>query len=236
MEKMQAQARKAVYWHSINAAIAYYIRRCTICTKEKASPLAQPMLPQDIPNGCGRRLQLPTSSTKAKSTYSSAICLESTPSYLRYHPNQPIPFSKSSRNSYPSMDHPATSILTIVLPLHLMSSCSSYNNTSTIPPLPHTPPKSNRFIKRQVKILNTTLSTIQDTGKSIEDLLLDLWSTPIGPKMFLPREILHNRMSQCPGKPSTTVDMEHICNHLLAKRKARQNTLMEPIMPNQWHN
>ena len=47
---MQAQAREAVYWPSIDANIADYIHQCTICTKHKASPPAQPMLPRDVPD------------------------------------------------------------------------------------------------------------------------------------------------------------------------------------------
>ena len=118
-------------------------RGCTICTKHKASPPAQAILPQDIPNGLWQEIaRLTTSTTKAKSTSSSAICLASTPSYLRVNIQaSPFPFPKSIRNSYPSMNHPATSTLTMALPLHLRSSCSSYNNNrSLIPPLPHTSP------------------------------------------------------------------------------------------------
>ena len=51
MEKMQVQGSKAVYWPCIDAYIADYIWRCTICTKYKASLLAQPMLPWDILHG-----------------------------------------------------------------------------------------------------------------------------------------------------------------------------------------
>ena len=51
MKKMQAQAREGVCWPSIDAYIVNYIRKCTICTKHIASPLAQTMLPCDIPDG-----------------------------------------------------------------------------------------------------------------------------------------------------------------------------------------
>ena len=53
----------------------------------------------------------------------------------------------------------------------------------------------------------STLSTTQDASTSLEDLLLDVQSTPIGPIMPSPREILHNRTTQHPGKQSTPVDM-----------------------------
>ena len=50
IDKMRAQAREAVYWPGIDADIVDYIYWCTICTKHKASPHAQPMLPRDISN------------------------------------------------------------------------------------------------------------------------------------------------------------------------------------------
>ena len=51
ISRMQAQAREAVYWPGIDANIANHVCQCTICTKHKASPPAQPMLPWDIPDG-----------------------------------------------------------------------------------------------------------------------------------------------------------------------------------------
>ena len=51
MEKMWPQTRGAIYWPGIDAYIADHIHQCTICTKHKASPPAQLMLPRDIPDG-----------------------------------------------------------------------------------------------------------------------------------------------------------------------------------------
>ena len=51
IEKMTHIARPNVYWPGIDANIADYVRRCTICTKHKASKTVQPMLPHDIPDG-----------------------------------------------------------------------------------------------------------------------------------------------------------------------------------------
>ena len=48
---MQAQVRETVYWPGLDADIADYVNQCTICTKHKASPPAQPMLATDIPDG-----------------------------------------------------------------------------------------------------------------------------------------------------------------------------------------
>ena len=42
---------EVVYQPSIDAYIVDYVCQCTICTKRKASPPAQPMFPRDIPDG-----------------------------------------------------------------------------------------------------------------------------------------------------------------------------------------
>ena len=39
IDRMQSQVREAVYWPSIDADIAVYVCWCTVCTKNKASPL-----------------------------------------------------------------------------------------------------------------------------------------------------------------------------------------------------
>ena len=49
IKKMTHIVRANVYWPSINADIANYTKRCTICAKYKASQTVQPMLPCDIP-------------------------------------------------------------------------------------------------------------------------------------------------------------------------------------------
>ena len=66
------------------------------------------------------------------------------------------------------------------------------------------------------------LSTTQEYGKSLEELLFDLCSTPIGANMPSPQEILHNRTFQWPGKPSTPVDMECVCNFLLLRKQSQK--------------
>ena len=51
IHRMQTHVREKVYWPGIDADIADYICQCTICTKHKACPPAQPMLPRDVPDG-----------------------------------------------------------------------------------------------------------------------------------------------------------------------------------------
>ena len=82
--------------------------------------------------------------------------------------------------------------------------------------------KKNTFIDHQIKTIKTALSTYQEAKQSIEDILLNVGSQPIGPNQPPPREILHNRTEQCPGRPSNPCDMEHICNYLIAKKTAQK--------------
>ena len=78
------------------------------------------------------------------------------------------------------------------------------------------------FIECQVRTLKTTLSTAWDSKKTKDDLLLDLWSTPIGSNMPFSWEILHNRTFQQPSKPSSPVDMESVQNFLLSRKQSQK--------------
>ena len=79
-------------------------------------------------------------------------------------------------------------------------------------------PRSNGFIEHQIKTIKTALSTCQESKQSVEDLLLNIRTQPIGPHLPSPREILHNRTEECPGKPTQPVNMEDIRNYLISKK------------------
>ena len=83
-------------------------------------------------------------------------------------------------------------------------------------------PKSNRFIERQVKTMKTALATATTSGKTLDDVLLSLRSSPIGPNLPSPREILHNRTEEHPGQPSYPVDCEQVRNYLLDKKTTQK--------------
>ena len=51
IDRIQAQVREAVYWPGIDAYIVNYVHQYTICTKHKACPPTQPMLPRYLPEG-----------------------------------------------------------------------------------------------------------------------------------------------------------------------------------------
>ena len=59
-------ARSNVYWPGIDADISDYVRRCTICTKYKASQSTQPMLLWDIPDSPWQELAADYFTNKGK--------------------------------------------------------------------------------------------------------------------------------------------------------------------------
>ena len=93
-------------------------------------------------------------------------------------------------------------------------------------------PKSNGFIERQVKTIKTALAPAKASGKTLHDLLLCIRSTPIGPNLPLPREILHNHTEECPGQPSHPINYEQVRNYLLDKKKSKRNIAIKVTMSN----
>ena len=70
--------------------------------------------------------------------------------------------------------------------------------------------------------MKTSLATATASGKTIDDVLLSLRSTPTGPNLPSPREILHNHTEEHPGQPSHQVDYEQIRNYLLNKKATQK--------------
>ena len=96
-----------------------------------------------------------------------------------------------------------------------------YHYIDHITSSPHFP-RSNGFIDHQVHTIKTALSTSHNSSKTLEDLLLDLCSTPIRPNMPSPWEILHNRTLQCCSRPSAPVNMESVRNYLLSRKQSQK--------------
>ena len=63
---------------------------------------------------------------------------------------------------------------------------------------------------------------LQLISKTLDDVLLSLRSSPIGPNLPSPREILHNHTEECPGQPSHPVDCEQVRNYLLDKKATQK--------------
>ena len=70
--------------------------------------------------------------------------------------------------------------------------------------------------------MKTALATATTSGKTLDDVLLSLRSSPISPNLPSPREILHNCTEECPGQPSHPVDCEQVRNYLLDKKTTQK--------------
>ena len=79
-------------------------------------------------------------------------------------------------------------------------------------------PKSNGYIEHQVKTIKTALTTAEASGKTLDKILLHIRSTPIGPDLPSPREILHSLTDDRPGKPSRPVHFTQIRNYLISQK------------------
>ena len=221
IDRMQAQVREAVYWPSIDTDIADYVHQCTICTKHKTSP-AQPMLPRGVPDGPWQEIMADYFTHKDKEYLLICDQFSKYPFLYKVSTKSTQSYVHASWRSYCSMAHHSCSYrqwaTLCVWGTHTILTVSPHR---TLHFSPHFP-RSNGFIECQVQTLKTALSTGQGSHKTLEDVLLDLQSTLIGPNMPSPHEILHNRMFQCLSKPSQPVDMESVRNYLLSHRQSQK--------------
>ena len=128
MDRMQAQVREAVYLPSIDADIVDYVHQCAICTKHKASPPTQPMLPRDVSNGPWQEITANYLTHKGKEFLLVWDLFGKYPSCIRSPQSQPNPYVHVHKSSSCSMDLLVCSTLTMVHPSHLIklhSSCSA---------------------------------------------------------------------------------------------------------------
>ena len=56
----------------------------------------------------------------------------------------------------------------------------------------------------------------------MDNILLSIRSTPIGPNLPSPGENLHNHTEECPGQPSHPTDYEQARNYLLDKKATQK--------------
>ena len=180
----------------------------------------------------GHRLQPIASPTSVESTCWYAIYSASTPSFTRSQPNLPshvytfawahlsvwatIP-ALHGNNGPPFASNELAQFLQHHHIGHITSSLHF--------------PRSNGFIEWQVCTIKTMLSTSQDSRKTLEDLLLDMWSTPIGPNMPFPGR------SSTIQPSSTLVDQVHQSTWRVwgtassPESNPKRHSLIEPMAP-----
>ena len=107
--------------------------------------------------------------------------------------------------------------------------CPRYYLPNLIIPLP----QSNGFTESQIKTIKTSLTTAKTSGISIEHLLQTLRCTSIGPNIHSHCEIIHNYTDECPGQPSTPIDLEKVKETILLLKRSKRKTIMtKDIEPN----
>ena len=223
IEKMQHLAREKIYWPGLDADIIEYVKHCTICTKHKATQATQPMIPRDIPEGPWQDLAADFFH------HNNTNYILITDTFSKY----PFLYKVSSKAAEPvtkriksliSQYGPPKTLSTDNGPPFSSEAFTQFMSKEHIEHITSSPlyPRSNGFIERQVKTIKTALSTCQESKQSVEDLLLNIRTQPIGPHLPSPREILHNRTEECPGRPSQPVNMEDIRNYLISKKTAQK--------------
>ena len=224
IEKMTHIARSNVYWPGIDADISDYVRGCTICTKYKASQSTQPMLPWDIPDSPWQELAADYFTHKGKYYLLIADMFSKYPFIYKVHSKTTdsiihcfqdlfSQFGKPqcffSDNGPPFSSEPFSQFLTSHAIDHITSS-----------PLY---PRSNGFIERQIKTIKTYLATAHASNTSLYHLLQTLHSTPIGPSLPSPHEILLNCTDPKPGHLSTPIDLEQVRDYLITKKSVQKH-------------
>ena len=223
IEKMQHRARATMYWPGMNADIIEYVKRCKTCIQNKATQHMQPMIPRDVPDTPWQDLAADFFTYKTNDYLLVADTFSKYPFTYKMHKKTAetviykltqlfsqysMPNTISTDNGPPFNSEPFTKFLIEQRVDHITSS-------------PHYP-KSNGFIERQVKTMTTALATAAASRKTLDDVLLSLRSTPIGPNLPSPREILHNCMEKRPGQTPHAVDYEEIRNYLLDKKSTQK--------------
>ena len=64
---------------------------------------------------------------------------------------------------------------------------------------------------------------MQASNTSLHQLLQTLHSTPIGPSLPSPHEILLNCTDPKPGHPATPINLEQVRDYLITKRSAQKH-------------
>ena len=220
---MQHRARAIIYWPGIDVDIVEYVKCCKTCIQHKATQHIQPMIPRDVPEALLQDLTtnfftfknkkyLLAADTFSKYPFNFNISTKTadtiTCKFMQLFSQYGTPKSLTTDNGPPFVSETFARFLLNQRVDHITTSLHY--------------PKSNGFIERQVKTIKTALATVTASGETLDDLLLCIRSTSIGPNLSLPREILHNCTEEYPGQPSHPIDYEQVRNYLLDKKEIQK--------------
>ena len=187
---MQHLAREKIYWPGMDADITEYVKHCTICTKHKTTQATQPMIPQDIPEGPWQDLAADIFH------HNNTEYILITDTFSKY----PFLYKVSSKAAEPvtkriksliSQYGPPKTVSTDNGPPFSSEAFAQFMSKEHIEHVTSSTlyPRSNGFIECQIKTIKTALSTCQESKQSVEDLLLNIRTQPIGPYLPSPRNI-----------------------------------------------
>ena len=223
IEKMRHLSQHTIYWPGLDADIADYVNRCKTCTQHKAKQAVQPMLPRDVPDSPWLELAADFFTHNHKEYLLIVDTFSKYPFVYQISSKTAEAINKKLQNLISQYGPPKRFFSDNGPPFSSEAFqkflASHYIDHITSSPLY---PKSNGFIERQIKTIKTALSTASSSGKSLDDLLMSLRSTPIGRHLPSPREILHNRMQDRQGQPPRPVDFEEVRNYLIAQKSTQK--------------
>ena len=223
IEKMQHRARATLYWPGIDMDIVEYEKRCKTCTQHKATQHIEPMLPRDVPEAPWQDLAADFFNFKGKEYLVIADTFSKYPFAFRMTTKTADTVIQKFTQLFSQYGNPK-SLTTDNGPPFSSEDFAQFMSTQRVEHITSSPhyPKCNGFIGRQVKTMKTALATVTTSGKTLDDVLLSLRSSPIGPNLPSPREILHNCTEEHPGQPSHPVDYEQVRNYLLGKKATQK--------------
>ena len=219
IEKMQLKARATIYWPGIDADIIEYVKRCNICIQHKTVQPIQPLLPRDVPHAPWQDLAADFFQFNSKEYLLVSDVFSKFPFIFNVTTKTADTVISNIEQLLSQYEYPF-SLPTDNGPHFSSETFAKFlakNKIDHITSSPHYP-KSNGYIECQVKTIKTALATAESSGKTLDKILLHIRSTPIGPDLPSPREILHNLTDDRPGKPSRPVNFTQIRNYLISQK------------------
>ena len=189
-EKIRLTTWGTVYWPRIDTDIIDYVKRCWICTYHKTTQAVQLMPSLDIPNGPWK------DHTATFLTYQGKDYLLVYDTFGKYQ----FIYRASPKTTHSvqlkiqqliSQDRPPEYLFIDNRLPFLSEDCTKF------------------MINQHIKYLtsshlsSSSIASLREKIIPLETLLLNLWSTPIGPYMPLLRQILHNWTQDHLQKPFT---------------------------------
>ena len=188
IEKMRHLSQTTVYWPGIDADITEYVNHCKTCTQHKTKQAVQPMLPRDVPDSLWQDLATDFFTYNHKKYCLIADTFSKYPFIYQTSSKSAESIIKKLQNLISTYGPPKGSFQ-IMAPSFLQVS-QKFLPSQYIDHITSSPhyPKSNSFIEKQIKITKTALDSTKSSVTSLNDLLLSLRSTPIGPHLPSPEK------------------------------------------------